>query len=274
MEHMENRTRIKRKLGINAGCLVGITPYDALPLLKKAGFESFFTALCQKDAVAALRARADELGLDFDFIHAPFKGINDMWLSGMDYLTIFNGIKEAIDSAAAYNVPLVITHVSTGWNAPAVNDLGLSRYDELVLYAKERGVILAFENLRMVGNLAILIDRYEKVDNVGFCFDCGHEHCFTKSVRWLDVFGEKVCCTHIHDNYGREWGDYESHVDLHLLPFDGTYDYAPMMERLDRYGFEGSLMLEVFQKKPQYETMAPEEVLATAYERIKKISEM
>ena len=169
---------------------------------------------------------------------------------------------------------MVITHVSTKWDAPAVNDLGLSRYDELVLYAKEKGVILAFENLRMLGNLCVLVDRYAKFDNVRFCFDCGHEHCFTKSVPWLDIFTFKTCCTHIHDNHGRAWDDFTSPVDEHLLPFDGTYDYAPMMRKLDEYGYTGSLMLEVFHSKPQYEQMSPEDFLRTAYERIKKISTM
>ena len=163
---------IPRKLGINANCISKyVSPLDTLPLLKKIGFEAFFTAQYRLDDVAPLKARADELGLDFEFIHAPFGGVNEMWLDGLGYLSFYNALKESVDSAAACGVPMVITHVSTKWDAPAVNDLGLSRYDELVLYAKEKGVILAFENLRMLGNLCVLVDRYAKFDNVRFCFD-------------------------------------------------------------------------------------------------------
>lgn len=265
---------MKRKLGINIDCLRDISALDAMELVKAAGFETFFTGICDNERVAAIKQKADALGLEFEFIHAPFTGINEMWTSGMNYLTIFNGIKEAIDSAANNGIPTVITHVSTKWNAPAVNDLGLSRYDELVLYAQEKGVTLAFENLRMLGNLACLVDRYAQMDNVRFCFDCGHEHCFTKSVKWMDIFTFKACCTHIHDNHGREWGDFESPVDEHLLPFDGTYDYEQMMRKLDEYDYTGSLMLEVSHKKPQYAHLTAEDFLATAYERIQKISEM
>lgn len=265
---------IERKLGINIDALRQISPVEALPMIKAAGFETFFTGVCNNERVAAIKQKADELGLEFEFIHAPFTGINDMWLSGMNYLTIFDGIKEAIDSAAANGVPTVITHVSTKWNAPVVNDLGLARYDELVLYAKGKGVTLAFENLRMLGNLACLVDRYAKMDNVRFCFDCGHEHCFTKSVKWMDIFTFKTCCTHIHDNHGRAWDDLDSPVDEHLLPFDGNYDYEQMMRKLDEYNYTGSLMLEVSHKKEEYAHLSAEEFLATAYERIKKISEM
>ena len=141
---------MNRKLGMNADCLRGISTVDALPLIKAAGFETFFVGTHrdeQYEAIPAIKAEADRLGLTFEFIHGPFAGINDMWLPGMDYLTIFEGLKRSIDVAAANGVPAVITHVSTKWNAPMVNDLGLSRYDELVLYAREKGVILAFENL-------------------------------------------------------------------------------------------------------------------------------
>ena len=47
------------------------------------------------------------------------------------------------------------------------------------------------------------------------------------------------------------------------------------MHKLDEYGYAGSLMLEVFNKRaPEYETMSAEEFLATSYDRLKRISEM
>lgn len=266
---------MKRKLGINANCLIDVSELDALERIKAAGFETVFTSRNYKtDDVAEIKRRADALGLEYEFIHAPFHSINEMWMPGQGYLEVFEYMKESIDAASDNGIPCVITHVSSGWNAPQINDLGLSRYDELVLYARERGVTLAFENLRMLGNLACLVDRYEKTDNVKFCFDCGHEHCYTKTVRLMDVFTNRVCCTHIHDNHGRPFDDKTSDRDEHLLPFDGNYDYEQMMRKLDEYGYSGPLTLEVSQKKGEYCKLTHEEFLATCYERIKKISEM
>ena len=266
---------MKRKLGIYAKCLYGVSEIDSLEKIKKAGFETFFTD-SGKDSreIAAIRKKADELGLEYEFIHAPFNGINEMWMPGLGYLTMFNAMKDSIDQAADNGVKIVITHVSSGWNPPQVNDLGLSRYDEIVLYAKDRGVTVAFENLRLLGNLACLIDRYENMKNVRYCFDCGHEHCYTKTIKWLDIFTTKTCCTHIHDNMGRPFEDKTMDYDSHLLPFDGTYDYEQMMRKLDEYGYAGSLMLEVGQSTPEYRAMSHEDFLATCYERIKKISMM
>lgn len=266
---------MQRKLGINAGCLKDFSELEALEKIKAAGFETFFTGSYKNEEVREIKKRADSLGLEYEFIHAPFHRINDMWTAGLGYLRISDAIKETIDSAANNQIKTVITHVSSGWYPPAVNDLGLSRYDELVLYAKERGVVVAFENLRLLGNLACLVDRYEKISNVRFCFDCGHEHCYTKTVSLLDVFTTRVCCTHIHDNRGRALEDKVNNFDEHLLPFDGTYDYAKMMRKLDEYGYCGSLMLEVSQnKREDYAAMSAEEFLATAYERISKVSSL
>ena len=266
---------MKRKLGLNIDCLRGANPVETLDLAHKIGFESFFSGDWDLQTLTALKKRADELGMDFEFIHAPFHGINEMWLSGVGYLTLYNAMKNTLDHAAACGVPTVITHVSSGWNAPQVNDLGLSRYDDIVLYAKEKGITVAFENLRMTGNLAVLIDRYEHMDNVMYCYDCGHEHCYTKTVCWMDLFTTRAICTHIHDNQGRPFDDKTHDFDQHWLPFDGSVDYTRMMRKLDEYGYAGSLTLEISnQTKPEYAQMSAEEFLQTAYDRIKKISEL
>ena len=115
-----------------------------------------------------------------------------MWLEGDAYLEVYNGMIDAIDAAAACNVPIVILHVSSGWDTPEINDLGLSRYDAIVDYAEKKGVIAAFENLRKTGNVAYFVDRYENRDCVKFCYDNGHEHCYTKTVCWMDIFTHNV----------------------------------------------------------------------------------
>ena len=264
---------IKRKLGIFAECLADVSSTDALKLIKDAGFECYATGLYSVEECKELTDAGSALGLTCDFIHAPFSGINKMWLSGMDYLDIYKGMKQSIDAAAKCNIPAVIIHLSSGWFSPEINDLGLSRFDSLVEYAAERDVSIAFENLRKVGNLAYFADRYERIDNVGFCYDFGHEHCYTKTVKWMDIFTDRVIATHIHDNFGLDLTKkYESDPDLHLLPFDGNIDYAQIMRKLDEYGYGGSLILEV--NNSRHRSMKSEDFLADCYDRAKRISEM
>lgn len=263
---------MKRKLGIITDCIAEMNPLDTLDLIKSTGFDSFFTGKIDIDTVRALKKKGDALGLDFEFIHAPFKNINSMWLEGDEYLEIYNKMTTTIDSASACGVPTVIAHLSSGWVAPEINDLGLKRYDSLVEYAQKKNVIIAFENLRKVGNIAYFVDRYKNVANVKFCYDNGHEHCYTKYVSMIDIFRYDIIATHIHDNMGRgreEVGD----PDTHLLPFDGNFDYEKMIRKLDEYEYSGSLMLEVFNHS-EYKSMDPKDFISTCYDRIKKISEM
>ena len=248
------------------------SPRDRRVILAAAVFALVLAILDQVTNICELKEKAEQLGLQYDFIHAPFGGVNDMWRSGLNCLSLVERIHGSIDGAAAAGVPTVVCHVSSGWWPPHISDIGLSRFDDLVCYAGKKGVKIAFENIRKPGNLAALMERYETVSNVGFCFDNGHEHCYTETIPYLDLYGKRTLCTHIHDNYGRDKDDKWKDADYHLLPFEGTYDYKPMMDRLNKYGYEGSLTLEV--GNGRFPDMSHEEFLATCYDRIKKISEM
>ncbi len=264
---------MKRKLGIVAEFVHNVPATENLELIKEAGFEAYFTGRYREKDVFELKNKGDKLGLSCDFLHAPFAGVNAMWQNGMDYLTVFQNIKTAIDAAAENGVPAVVVHLSSGWTPPEICDLGLSRYDALVEHAIKRNVTVAFENLRRLGNLAYMLDRYEKIPQVGFCYDNGHEHCFTEDLPFLELFGKRTVCTHLHDNTGIRKDDPTIKNDNHFLPFDGDFDFPKMMKRLNACGYEGTLMLETW-IKDHYVGMDPKDYITTAYERIKKIAEM
>lgn len=263
---------MERKLGINIDCCRGEPSEKMLDLIGQAGFDAVFTGLYRTEEVAPLWKRAGELGLTLESIHAPFKGINNMWIPGDEEPQILKQMRLAVDTAAENGIPILVTHVSSTWKPPELNDIGLARFDELVDYAGKKNVTIAFENLRLVGNVAYFADRYYDVEHVRFCYDCGHEHCFTRTVQWLDIFADRVVTTHIHDNFGigRER---KAGTDLHLLPFDGNFNYGRMMRKLDEYEYSGTLMLEVCNDtREDYQELTPEEFVNTCYDRIKRIS--
>jgi sugar phosphate isomerase/epimerase len=263
-----------RKLGVNCDSIRGMHPTETLKLMQEVGFEAYFTGAYTRAAVAPIKKAGDALGLTLNSLHAPFGGINDLWMPGMGYRAVYKQILETIDAAAENGIPAIVLHVSSGWNAPEITDLGLSRYDALVEYAEDRGVQIAFENLRMLGNLACLTDRYKKVPHVMYCLDIGHQHCYTPTINWMDIFRDRLLLTHIHDNFGIQ-REYQEDTDTHYLPFDGDVDYAQMMRDLDKYGYTGNLTLEIFNTtRPEYSEMTPEAFLKTAYERLVRISKM
>ena len=266
-------TRINRRFGVVAGCLQGVGEVDALPLIREAGFDCFFTMWRGEEHLAELVKRGRELGMDCESIHALFPDVNSIWQAdNANFDTLDRLTRETIAAAGKHGVPIVVLHLSSGWTPPCVCDLGLARVQAWVDCAKAHSVKLAFENLRALSHLAVLADLYRDEPSAGFCFDFGHEHCFTKTIDWMTVFEDQVLCTHIHDNFSRGEKD-ASKIDLHLLPFDGTCDYARVMSRLDEYRYSGSLMLEIFNgSSPDYLKMSHPDFLATAYARLEKLA--
>ena len=261
-----------RKLGINASCISGYTELETIRLIKEHGFQSFFSydEQLEIEYVSALKNEAEKLGLDYEFIHGPFVGINKMWTS-QETPEIFSSFKKAIDAASTAGVKTVIAHVSSSFTPPEINAIGISRFDAWVEYAEKRGVIIAFENLRKLGNFAYLMDRYEGNPYVKYCYDCGHEHCYTVSVPFLPIYADRLICTHLHDNFGQD-KTAQNGGDIHLLPFDGNIDFSVVMQALAESGYSGSLMLEVH--SGLYPNLSIDEFLKSSYERVNRLSNL
>lgn len=271
---------IKRKLGIIADCIINNDPVSSLKLIKEAGFDCFFTHHTDAETVAALKCEGDKLGLEFEFVHGPYHGCNVIWENNEKSQAFLDDVLRCIRVCAENKIKTVILHVSSGWTPPPVNELGLSRFDEMVGLAKTLGVNIAFENLRRLDNFSALMQRYKNADNVGFCYDVGHEHCYTRTVDFLDYFGERLICTHIHDNLGFE-GNQRGNDDMHVLPFDGDIDFQKVMDKINACGYKGSLMLEAFngspygeESFPAYKNLSAKEFINLAFERVKALSEM
>ena len=265
---------MNRKLGINCECIKGHDPIDNLNLIHGAGFETYFTDKYHLTDAEPIREKGTAIGLECEFIHAPFDEVNSMWYKTDEHPNIYIKMCESIDTAAALAIPSVILHVSSGNNPPEINDKGLRRYDMLVERAAKRGVSVSFENLRRTGIVTYLLDRYRDFSNVSFCYDIGHEHCHTPSVDWIGIANHTLRHTQIHDNIGKT-ADEKIHDDLHLLPFDGNIDYENKIALLDKCGYTGSLMLEVFTSSAKsYQEIDAEAFVALAYERAKRLNDL
>lgn len=265
---------MQRKVGIIEEAIASIPPISRMKLIRDAGFDSYSTNTYKAKDLEPSANAAKAVGLVPDFLHAPFDNINSIWYKTSEHPEIFFKMCEAIDTAAAFEIPTVVIHSASGWNPPEISERGLYRYDVLVERAAKLGVKIAFENLRTVPHSVYLSFRYRAFDNVGFCYDSGHESCFTETVEWLGLLGKNTLCTHLHDNFGKR-NDPDVNDDLHLLPFDGNIDFRGVKERLDRYNYTGNLTLEVFDTcSPNYKDMGEEAFIKLAYERVSKINSL
>ena len=134
---------------------------------------------------------------------------------------------------------------------------------ELVDYAEANGMRVAFENTfqestmtvkphfgSVVDDLCKLVEKY-RTDAVGICWDTGHARLQygDRDMDALKIAGEKVICTHIHDNYYNQ--------DLHGFPFTGNIHWKNFMATMKEIGYEGDLSFEfVYDRLPN--ALAPD----------------
>ena len=172
----------------------------------------------------------------------------------------------SVDACVASGAPILVVHLSSGVKAPSITDIGRGRFDRLIKHAASKGVTLAFENQRKLGNIGWVFDEYESCDTVRFCWDCGHEACFTFGREYMPLFGKKLVCTHIHDNSA------EFNADQHLIPFDGKIDFSRFAEHIRNSGYTGPLTLEVIPSNSnRYVGVCADDYLQKAANAIKKL---
>ena len=146
-------------------------------------------------------------------------------------------ILKTIDDCAAFGIDVLVMHTWIGFGYIFdKTSLYFGAFDEIVEYAENKCVKIAFENTEGEEYLFELMNRYKNCEHVGFCWDSGHEMCYNFSKDLLALFGNRLFMTHINDNLGisdfdgkKYWTD-----DLHLLPYDGIGDWEDNIKRLKK----------------------------------------
>ena len=259
------------RFGINADIYENRPEEEFLPCIKAAGFDEVFSLYPGAERVRELAGHFARHGLDYACIHAPWDGINHLWREGEAGEDIIARLIACTESCGELGVPMTVVHLSSGENAPPITDCGRRRLEWLVETAEKHRVILAFENQRKLANLAYVFEEYADSPYVGFCWDCGHEHCFTPGRAHMPLFGKKLVYTHIQDNFCLP--DRQT-PDAHLIPFDGNIDYRYVADMLDGVNFDGALTLEVAGDSPHYADLTLEQFCARAAAAVRRLADL
>ena len=262
------------EIGINLKAVCDIPDDVFIPMIADLGFTATHDMARPREEMERLSALCAASGIRFDSLHAPFHHINDIWLEGEDGDRMLDELKHCVDMCLVADSRVAVVHLSSGENPPGITDAGRGRFADLVEYSMKKGVHIAFENQRKQFNLAWAMETFGPDTGVGFCWDCGHESCFTPGQEFMPLYGDRLLCTHIHDNFGI-YND-----DRHMLPFDGVIDFHRVARQLRGSGFTGPLTLEVMAEKNShyegvnYQGMEPEEYLSRAAAAAKRLAAM
>lgn len=264
------------KTGVNIIGGFQIDDLTQLELIKRAGFDAFFSGWESGSDLSPLADKAEKLGLICQSVHAPFGGVDRVWKEGVagdDYIDMLSA---CLDECKKVGAPIMIAHPFIGFFDHSPNALGVSRFLRLIDHASKLGVKIAFENVEGEEYLAAIMEASDP-EYAGFCLDTGHEVCYNRSRDRLALYGERLIATHFNDNLGIRTtdGSITPADDLHLLPFDGVVDWKGVMERIHKYGYDGIITFELKVKggaeHEKYRDLTPEEYFETAHERAMKV---
>ena len=254
---------------------------DQIRLYKKIGFEGFFTGLEPQSVLGELRRVADDEGMLYQSIHAPFGGMAQLWFPTEKTPEIISEQIRCVRACAENEIPLMIMHAYIGFEKDLLpTQVGIENFGQVVREAEKLGVKIAFENTEGEAFLAALMNAFT-TDTVGFCWDSGHQMCYNPATDMMALYGKRLLGTHLNDNLGvRDFGGEITWIDdLHLLPFDGIADWQENARKIKASCFSGPLTFELTtSSKPDrhendaYARMSLEEYLTAAYMRACRVA--
>ena len=216
-----------------------VTPIQTIDAIKEAGFENVFIQWYNRDWECNQSEQleyARKQGLNIIFAHLGYQKINDIWNYDESGDILVEKYKKDIKTCKENNIPMVIMHLTGREDVTMYNETGLRRIQEIVDYAKELNIKVAFENTRVKGYLEYVMQNI-KNDNVGICYDAGHCHAHFNDEFNYELFKDKIFAVHLHDN--------DKSSDQHLIPFDGTINWDNVVSKLKECNYDGPVTLEL-----------------------------
>jgi len=209
------------------------------------------------DMEPAERTRIACIGKEHDIlytVHVPWQA-NPLYEQGSELLM------ESIDFARDIGADLINLHLYMEQGP----DVFLERLAPVISYAIKNGVRIAIENTPETSPgdfrdfFARLAQSEFKNAPVGMCLDIGHanlyEHTHNDFIRFIDELGPEVPIihTHVHENYG----DADRHMPLFTGPAkENDGGIRAFTKRMERRGYQGAMVLEVWPQPPQLLTEA------------------
>lgn len=256
-----------------------------IALLKTFGFSAVSPVWSPDLDLDTLSNCVHTHGMTIQSLHAPHKDIPLLWKpNSSSSLQVQDRILRCIDACAQFHIPVMVIH---GWQGLFYtfpkDPLDFRFFDSMVVYARQQGVCIAFENLEGEEYLEALMIRYRDQQHVGFCWDSGHDHCYPHKMDFLNSFGHRLIVTHLNDNLGlRDPDGIPSGVDdLHFLPYDGTIHWENALRRLKNAPKQTTLNFEIKVRSHSknlsdlpYTQIPLEQFLEAAGERAHRIAEL
>ena len=205
-------------------------------------------------AIQQLGEWLDDTRLTLAAVHAPTALAYDgRWQGSLSLAagtpdartTAVEETRAALDVARALRVDTLVVHLGLPEHVAGAgdNDAAAARasLDVLIPYAGERGVQVALEvqtnRLSTPDALVALIEDAGDWPVAGICMDTGHARLLGDPVDAIESASGHLIATHVNDNRGSR--------DDHLVPYDGSIDWARTLLAFLKVGYAGPWTFEL-----------------------------
>jgi sugar phosphate isomerase/epimerase len=236
---------------------------ESMEMIKDAGFDAADLCFCSycrgtlpmtlpnwKDWVAGLVENQARLDLPLSQAHAHFYDYE----ASKDVERDEELVRRSIEAAGILGIPWITVHTqsvrdSFGFSKRKSRELNVKLLNKYGEWAAKYGTALAVENLIerrngerryavQVEELLELVDGMNDSKLFGICWDTGHAHLNKNNQPdALRMVGSRLKAVHIADNKGE--------FDEHILPYQGTIQWEPIMKALKEIDYKGDFTYEV-----------------------------
>lgn len=204
---------------------------------------------------------AQNAGLFIENMHAPVHEQNHLSEDTKEGESVVKSYLQCVKDCYKHNISTVVIHLPD--DEYPINSIGMERVNEIITLAEKYDVKVAFENLRNIQNLDLVLNTVQS-NSAGFCYDSCHHINYAPNEDLLDKYGNRLFAIHLQDNGGKN--------NQHQLPFDGNIDWEMIMEKITFAGYTGATTLEPMNW--DYDNLSIRQFLDLAYQRAKKVDEM
>lgn len=224
----------------------------------------FMTDGCEAWA-DSLRNAAEKLGVSYTHSHACFDASSRSPL-----------VERAIRCASIMGIRYMVVHPVVRNENGTIHDDGefIRLNAELIRpqleIAEKHGITLLSENLLWGASIRTqtisgLVDEVN-APNFGWCYDVGHANAMGDSPDNFRKVSRTPLSLHIHDNNGRG-------RDEHLIPGDGSIDWAEFLRSLKDVNYAGEFVLEAHHQSVDAADEDRNGILTDLYGRARKMAD-